>query len=209
MNKVHTYNLYHHFGDVFNPLYSEMPQNLTVIHPSTLVAGATSFTVSANDSSIIALNVNGEIIGVAVGTGNPVTISIPPQTAGNNMIVTVTKQNYYRYQATVPIISSSISENINLNSQFFTTLDIPNPNPAINSAKISFSLANSQNVTLKIYDVSGNLIKTLIDSYLEQGRYNYFWYGTDNQGHIVSEGIYFYTLETPNQRLTKKLLLAR
>lgn len=106
-NKVVTYHLYHHFGDVFNPLYTEMPQNLTVSHSPILTAGATSFSVTANDSSMIALTVNGEITGVAQGTGNPVAITIPPQTQGSNVIVTVTKQNYYRYQATVPVVSSS------------------------------------------------------------------------------------------------------
>ncbi|MEO0076480.1 MAG: C25 family cysteine peptidase, partial [candidate division WOR-3 bacterium] len=106
-NKVHTYHLFHHHGDVFTPLYSETPQNLTVVHAPTLIAGATTFTISANDSAIIALTVNGEIIGKAIATGNPQAITIVPQIPGNNMIVTVTKPNYFRYQATVPVVSSS------------------------------------------------------------------------------------------------------
>jgi hypothetical protein len=102
-----THGLFHHHGDAFNTLYSEIPQNLNVSHAASLTAGATTFTVTANDSSVIALTVNGEIIGVAEGTGSPVPITIPPQSPGNTMKVTVTKANYYRYEADVPITSST------------------------------------------------------------------------------------------------------
>ncbi len=105
-SKTVTYHLFHHHGDVFQPLYSEVPQNLTVSHASVLSSTATSFTVTANDSSVIALTVSNEIIGVARGTGNPVSIPIAPQASGSTMKVTVTKQNFYRYQASVPITSS-------------------------------------------------------------------------------------------------------
>ncbi|MCX7757184.1 MAG: C25 family cysteine peptidase, partial [candidate division WOR-3 bacterium] len=106
-DKQVTYYLFHHHGDVFMPLYSERPQNLTVVHMPTILAGATSFTVTANDSSIIALTVNGQIIGEAMGTGNPVVIPITPQVPGTNVTITVTKFNYYRYQATIPVVASS------------------------------------------------------------------------------------------------------
>ena len=106
-DKLVTLNLFHHHGDVFNTLNTEMPQNLTVVHVPTMIAGTSTFTVTANDSSIIALTANGEILGVARGTGNPVAITITPQIPGTNVIVTVTKPNYYRYMTTVPVVSSS------------------------------------------------------------------------------------------------------
>ena len=57
--KTVTYHLFHHHGDAFNILYSEMPTALTVSHGPRLIAGATSFQVTADDSSIIALTVDG------------------------------------------------------------------------------------------------------------------------------------------------------
>uniref|UniRef100_A0A7V3VUJ1 T9SS type A sorting domain-containing protein n=1 Tax=candidate division WOR-3 bacterium TaxID=2052148 RepID=A0A7V3VUJ1_UNCW3 len=105
--RIYTYHLFHHFGDVFMTLYSQIPGNLTVSHPPTLITGATSFPVSANDSSIIALTVDGEIIGVAMGTGSVVNINIPAQAPGKRMIVTVTKYNYQRYEAIVPVVYSN------------------------------------------------------------------------------------------------------
>ncbi len=104
-NKEVTYNLFHHHGDAFMELYSEIPQNLTIAHNDVILGGMDSFTVTADDNSFIALTVNGEIIGTADGTGGPVVISIEPQTPGDVMNVTVTKTNHYRYEAEVPVIS--------------------------------------------------------------------------------------------------------
>lgn len=106
-NKEVTYHLFHHHGDAFTTVYSEVPQNLTVSHNAALLGGVNSFTVTANTGSFIALTVNGDIIGTANGTGSPVVISIAPQIPGNTMIVTVTKQNYYRYSSAVDIIPPS------------------------------------------------------------------------------------------------------
>ncbi|NOR16776.1 T9SS type A sorting domain-containing protein [candidate division WOR-3 bacterium] len=105
--KVTTFHLFHIHTDAFFTLYSEIPQDLSVNHLPVLYAGLTSFTVTADDSSIIALTVNGEIIGVAEGTGGPVAITILPQIPGNTMKVTITKANYYRYETDVPITSST------------------------------------------------------------------------------------------------------
>lgn len=106
-NKEVTYNLFHHHGDAFLTVFSEVPQNLTVNHMPVLYAGMTSFDVTANEGSLIALTVDGEIIGTAAGTGAPVSITIPAQTPPDQMIVTVTLQNYYRYSATVDVVPAS------------------------------------------------------------------------------------------------------
>ncbi|KPK73731.1 hypothetical protein AMJ87_00995 [candidate division WOR_3 bacterium SM23_60] len=101
-----TYGMFHHHGDAFNTLYSEVPHHLSVSHSPAIFAGVTSFTVSADDSAVIALTINGEIIGVAEGTGAPVSIDISPSPLpGQTMKVTVTKANCYRYDADVPVIS--------------------------------------------------------------------------------------------------------
>ncbi|MCD4698494.1 MAG: T9SS type A sorting domain-containing protein, partial [Bacteroidales bacterium] len=103
-----TYNLFHHHGGAFLTVYTEMPQSLSVIHNEHLLAGIETFTVLADENSLIGLTIDGEIIATAEGTGAPVQISIPGQLTGSQMIVTVTKQNYYRYQAEVEVIDSNI-----------------------------------------------------------------------------------------------------
>ncbi len=103
-SKEVTYFLFHHHGDAFTTVYYEMPQNLTVVHNPVLYSGESSFTVTADAGSFIALTVNDEVIGVAEGTGAPVSIAIEPQTPPAIMFVTVTKQNYYRYESAVEVI---------------------------------------------------------------------------------------------------------
>ncbi|MBN2174132.1 MAG: choice-of-anchor D domain-containing protein [Bacteroidales bacterium] len=106
-DKLITYRLFHHHGDAFMTVYTEVPQNLSVTHDPAILGGSSSFTVSANAGSLIALTVNGEIIGTADGTGSPVAITITPPSVGDEMIVTVTKQNYYRYQQSVEVVPAS------------------------------------------------------------------------------------------------------
>ena len=106
-NKEVTYNLFHHHGGAFLQVYDEVPQNLTVSHAPVLYSGETSFAVSADAGSLIALTVDGEIIGTAEATGAPLTINITQQAAPAEMIVTVTKQNYFRYETVVDIVPPS------------------------------------------------------------------------------------------------------
>jgi hypothetical protein len=103
-NKEVTYNLFHHHGDAFNVVYSEVPMDLTVSHDPILYAGVTSFDISADEGAFIALTVNGEIIGTAEATGDVQSIDIPGQVPPDMMTVTITKQNYYRYTFVVEVI---------------------------------------------------------------------------------------------------------
>ncbi len=86
----------------------------------------------------------------------------------------------------------------------------PKPNPVTNGlAKISYSIAEPTRVRLMVYDASGRLVKTLVNSEHESGIYNVIWNGRDEADRAVAEGIYFYTLETSKQSFTKKMILTR
>lgn len=103
-NKEVTYNLFHHFGDAFLTLYSEVPQNLTIMHDGVILAGMTDFTITADEGSTICLTVGDNIIGLAQGTGSPLVITIPPQSVGATPLITVTKTNYYRYEESIEVV---------------------------------------------------------------------------------------------------------
>ncbi|NUN09668.1 MAG: T9SS type A sorting domain-containing protein [Ignavibacteriaceae bacterium] len=107
-NKLVTYHLFHHHGDAFVNVYDNVPVPLTVNHDNSIMTGVTSFTVSADAGSFIALTVGGEIVGTAEGTGLPVAISIPgTQVPPDVMTIVVTAQNKYRYEASVPVIPNN------------------------------------------------------------------------------------------------------
>ena len=136
-DKLITYRLFHHHGDAFMTLYTEVPQNLTVSHNPTLPAGAATFSVSANAGSLIALTVNGEILGTATGTGSPVVISIPAQSPGAVVVVTVTKQNYFRHSSNVNVISTG------LYAEFTANNTTPYVDGAVNFTDLSYGSPTS------------------------------------------------------------------
>jgi hypothetical protein len=106
-NKDETHHLFHHHGDAFLRMYSEVPQALTVSHDGMLLVGMSTFRIQADAGALIGLTVDGEIIGTAEATGSSQDIPITPQTVPGDLRITVTKANYYRHDETVPIIPPS------------------------------------------------------------------------------------------------------
>jgi FlgD Ig-like domain len=82
------------------------------------------------------------------------------------------------------------------------------PNPFRAATTISFDLPGPGPVTLRVYDVRGRLVATLADRTLDAGRHAFPWGGKDDAGRDVAPGTYFYRLETPTFRATRKTIRA-
>lgn len=87
------------------------------------------------------------------------------------------------------------------------------PNPFRSSTVIRYcsrsECARRVRVSLKVYDVTGNLVRTLVDGYEDVGWQTTRWGGRDNAGRRVSAGVYFAVLVTGNGGHTKKLVISR
>ena len=86
------------------------------------------------------------------------------------------------------------------------------PNPFNPSTKISYNVDASGMVTLKVYDIMGRLVRTLVDGHRSSGNlggYSVVWDGKDSQGQQVSAGLYIYSLQTPGGNMTKKMVLMK
>lgn len=81
------------------------------------------------------------------------------------------------------------------------------PNPFNGETTISFNLAETAEVTLDIYNISGQLVKSLHRGPLTNGLHNFFWDATDGFGHRVSSGVYIYKMSTAKYRVSRKMLL--
>ena len=103
-NKIDTHYLFHHHGDAFLSMYTEVPQALTVAHDGALLSGVDYVTVTADAGALIGIAADGEYLGSATATGLPQNVGIPVQLPGGNIVVTVTKQNYFRYREEVPVV---------------------------------------------------------------------------------------------------------
>jgi hypothetical protein len=97
---------------------------------------------------------------------------------------------------------------------FALSQNLPNPFSRTGGATaIRFDvpeLVNSAGrVELKIYNMLGQLVRTLVDADLPPGAYTANWNGRDVNGRPVAAGIYFYNLNTDGIRITKKMALIR
>ena len=92
------------------------------------------------------------------------------------------------------------SDNFSLRIQFIE----PKPNPFNNSTKIGFVIPAKEKVSLKIYDVSGRLCKTIVNKELSPGTYSYNW---DGKGSAC--GIYFSVFNVGENQIVKKMIKIR
>ena len=84
------------------------------------------------------------------------------------------------------------------------------PNPFNPVTTISYEVAAPGMVSLRIYDVSGRLVRTLVDEWMGIGRFDQLWDGTDNNGTTVTTGVYFYRMTAPGYKSqTRKMLLLK
>jgi len=94
-------------------------------------------------------------------------------------------------------------------------LDQNYPNPFNPSTTISFAVPVASRMSLKVYNLLGQEVASLVNGERAAGTYNVVWDGKDNASHSVASGIYFYRIEaTPSDGghvfvQAKKMILLR
>jgi hypothetical protein len=83
------------------------------------------------------------------------------------------------------------------------------PNPFNPTTELLFSMRTKGHVSLKIYNVAGQLVKTLVNEVRDAGPHREVWDGTNNLGTNVASGVYFYKMQTNDFSQTKKMVLLR
>ena len=74
---------------------------------------------------------------------------------------------------------------------------------------IQFNMPESGHVNIDVYNVRGQLIRSLVSDYIEKGVHNIEWNGTDDFGRTVSSGIYFYVMKTNEYQAARSMLLMK
>ncbi len=93
--------------------------------------------------------------------------------------------------------------------QLRTELQKIAPNPVAGSAWIRYTLAVQNRVTLRVYDPSGRLVRTLVDATKPSGVHSNAWDCCDDRGNRVPNGVYLVRMETPDYRATTKMVVLR
>jgi hypothetical protein len=92
---------------------------------------------------------------------------------------------------------------------FYFELFQNHPNPFNSSTIIDYEMMKEGNVTLKIYDILGKEVRTLVNTLQKPGNYRAIWDGKNNQGKEVASGIYFYLLKAGERKEGRKMLLIK
>ncbi|MCL2065035.1 MAG: T9SS type A sorting domain-containing protein [Candidatus Cloacimonetes bacterium] len=136
-------------------------------------------------------------------------------------IDTVTENGTYIYKvlaiyengesepAIVEVVVSDVSETDDNIIGFRTILHSNYPNPFNPETTISFSVAVESNVSVDIYNIRGQKVRTLVNSNFSAGNHSVVWNGKDENGRKVGSGIYFYQMQTNDYVTTRKMVLMK
>ncbi len=83
------------------------------------------------------------------------------------------------------------------------------PNPFNPSTTIGFTLTEAGRVELKIYDVAGRVVRTLLTRDCDAGEHSAVWDGCDDRGHRMTSGVFFARLQLDETTLSRKMVLLK
>ena len=124
-----------------------------------------------------------------------------PPTAGQ-----IYHANYNPYLSTDPA-RRAVDWNANVLEDFSLAQIYPNPfNP---TASVSFNLSSPQHVTVKVYNIMGQEVTTLLDGFRQAGQVDLIWDGKNSHGVPVSTGVYFCQFRTDSSQKTLKMTMLK
>ncbi|MBM4403543.1 MAG: T9SS type A sorting domain-containing protein [Candidatus Cloacimonetes bacterium] len=149
--------------------------------------------------------VNG--VSTALFTLSYTTTNVPVTFNGDLII---TSNDPYNNVHSIPVfLQTSVSNDDPSVVPVVTRLDANYPNPFNPETTISFGIRHSGAVRINVYNIKGQLVRTLVDANLNAGNHRVVWSGTDNSGRIVSSGVYLYRMETAGYTKTQKMMLLK
>lgn len=92
--------------------------------------------------------------------------------------------------------------------QAFTLLQ-NHPNPFNHATTITYELPRAGEVEVRVFTVTGRLVRTLAAGVEDRGRHEIRWDGRDERGSVAASGLYFYQVVFENAALSKKMLLLK
>lgn len=151
-----------------------------------------------------------DLIIASWNSGNESWVQIPSQldTVQNTLTISVTEFPIFALISSTETLISGVEYGVDaaLPLRFFLYPNYPNPfNPV---TTIRYELARYSGVTIKIFNMLGQEVKTLVSSHLVGGAHEVVWDGTNNLGQAVSTGVYICRMITSEGFVdSKKMLL--
>ena len=108
--------------------------------------------------------------------------------------------NMYGNESLLPITFRSITSSISLYSY---------PNPFEKETNINFNISESGIVQLAIYNIEGQLVKMVLNEWVEEGDYTFIWNGTNDIGKVCSSGVYYLQLINHEFNEVRKIVISK
>ncbi|HTY08631.1 MAG TPA: FlgD immunoglobulin-like domain containing protein [Candidatus Edwardsbacteria bacterium] len=83
------------------------------------------------------------------------------------------------------------------------------PNPVAHSTVIAYQLPATADVSLKIYNIAGQLVRTMVSARQAAGAHSVRWNGDDDQGRRAAEGVYLYQLQAGGRSIARRMVLVK
>jgi len=189
-------------------------KNLAIVMLALVLTALTSVTSSAQkptDATRVAWSViaSGGIINAPIS--NNVYMSA---TIGQTAIGVSTGGSYNSYFGFwAPKIVKTTGVDEPTNNGVSQDILSNSPNPFVGNTTIHYNLPSAGNVTVKVYDMVGRLVRVLVDEFQDAGSQNVGWNGRDEAGNELSAGAYTYELvmlgSTGNLRNRQQLMLVK
>jgi hypothetical protein len=216
-----------YFGDPETPVWTAPPDSLLATHPTRIGVGPTSFTVDVDPDpnryaqTYVCLYKPLDFqVGGYTDLNGMVTFEIEPHAAGT-MYITATKQCYYdppayeswrSYQGICEVTEERggpmSSDSPGTIPRTFALW--PNyPNPFSSHTVICYDLPKSAYINLRIYDIAGRSVRTLVAAEVKPGYYHIIWDGKNDSGILVGSGIYFYRIEVNEYVMVQSMVILR
>ncbi len=155
--------------------FTEIPESFDSLYGKVCMASLSGILSQVTDSAYFDLKIE-----LTDGTGNAMIQTLHPA--------------FLVHNGNVGISEAGMQNGVNFNVY---------PNPATNSSIISFTLPVSSNVKLSVYNMSGQLVNTLLDKKMEKGNHQISWDATKK----LMPGVYLLKLETRNTVETTKVIV--
>ena len=205
------YNL---FGDPELPIWTEVPEDITVDHPSSIDGVSTvNVTVTDGRAPVEGARVclqkgdwqTGEVYEVeTTDASGEASLFVQPETVGD-LDITVWARNCNSYQGTIDVTGVEIGgSGTEVLAEGFTGVY---PSPAYRSAAVEFTTGSQGQVKLQVFDLSGRQVATLMDDQLQAGDHSVIWNLLDDSLNPVPTGVYKIRLSAPGFTSTKSILV--
>ncbi len=93
-------------------------------------------------------------------------------------------------------ISDIVTDNSTEDTFALTTINGNYPNPFNPETRLSFQIAKDGFVSMNVYNMKGQLVKSLVNGTMKSGSHTIIWNGEDESGRLVSSGVYFFRLSS-------------